>query len=637
LRRKRRKPGYPLQFFRCREKIPLLSLARFNPARRSRRHSHNGGKAVLNKIWDLKPKLLLLYFSFTVLLPVLILFFSLAVYNYNAVNIETEFFDYVIIQTSNNFSEKIREYKNILAQIVTNSDMTALFKRVNDAAPDSPYNAVLFNHLSSAFSNYTRMNNYIASAALISNSSEIILYQKSGSNKFLISKLNNQGFHRAFLKYGKDEYYFGVNIMQAATLPDAPDDTKNYVYFTYPAADLITKEAYGIISLEVDNTVFNTVISKHGSTIIDRQISPDSCVTTWDGTIIFSPAVENLGKNIKDLPHASAVVIRSRPIENSSLLLHLFLRRGSLQHYITKYSNIMIAFISISMLFFSATIVFVINRLMLRSKKIAGAISQFRKTYHVSPVNIGTNDEVLFAIADQFNMMSAEIEKLVQELKDKNENIRQAKDQQRRAELQALQAQINPHFIYNALDTINWIAIENDQHKISRMLSELGSLLRYSVSNIDTLVKLRAELEWMEKYVYIQSERFDREIALLRDIDDKANNFLIYKMLLQPLVENSILHGFRPMIRNPEITLSAHVMNDGRLKIKLSDNGRGMDEETLEWMRNIFRRADINDMNNVGVSNVVNRLWHYYGEESEIMVNSRLYQGTSIDIIIPMP
>jgi two-component system sensor histidine kinase YesM len=252
-------------------------------------------------------------------------------------------------------------------------------------------------------------------------------------------------------------------------------------------------------------------------------------------------------------------------------------------------------------------------------------------------IEINPNDELLFTIADEFNIMSEEIEKLLRELKNQNLHIRKVKDQQRNAEIQALQAQINPHFIYNALDHINWLAIENDQNEISLMLSELGGLLRYSISNIGSLVPLTSELEWMRRYVYIQSRRFEKTISLTIKTDIRADNFPIYKMLLQPLVENSIFHGFSSRkTNNPEILLSAFVLKDGRLEINLSDNGQGMDTKTCEMVQKMCRHVNSGQGKRVGLNNVVNRLWYYYGEQAELKVASICGRGTSFRIIIPL-
>jgi sensor histidine kinase YesM len=277
----------------------------------------------------------------------------------------------------------------------------------------------------------------------------------------------------------------------------------------------------------------------------------------------------------------------------------------------------------------------VTGRLWVKVKKIATAIKEFRKNPKDIAIDIDENDEILYAIADQFNKMASEITTLVAELKEKNKHVAMVMDQRRKAEIRALQAQINPHFIYNALDRINWIAIDNDQHEISSMLSGLASLLRYSISNIDILVTLKAEIQWMEKYIFIQGKRFDKKIDFVCSVYGDAIDFPIYKMLLQPLVENSILHGFAHISTGSRIELSARILQDARLKVILSDNGAGMDSEVLAKIHRMIEQKGNCETDNIGINNVINRLWLYYGDEAEISVESIKNTGTTFTIIIP--
>ncbi|GHT91967.1 hypothetical protein FACS1894140_3320 [Spirochaetia bacterium] len=597
---------------------------------------------MIKKARNLKTKLLLLYFSFIGILLVFIYFFSTKIYSDDTAHIENILFDYASSQISAKISDRIRNYKNIIAEIAMSKDMITLFqyseKGREGSPPDSMVgsassDAIIRNRLIEAFSNFLRTDNYIASAALVSRSSEMLLYQRFGGFDFLLAKQESEDFRHAFLKFGGEEYLYDVNIIEAVTLPGAPEETKRYMYFTYPAVEPITKELYGVLVLEVETTVFSAAIDLKRE-IASINFSLYSSITNADGVVVFSSLIENVGEKISVIIPDN-VSARSQLIENTSLYLNLFFERGFLQKFIDKFRNILIGFILVIITVFSIIVSMVIDRLIIQSGKIAQAIGQFRKTRQVSTLEIDPNDEVLFAIADQFNMMSGEIEKLLQELMDKNERIHQAKDHQRHAEIQALQAQINPHFIYNALDRINWIAIDNNQDEISHMLSELGSLLRYSISNIDSLVPLDAELEWMKKYVFIQGERYGKKIDLLMNIDSNAGGFPIYKMLLQPLVENSIHHGFHPDIESPEIRISSRILKDGRLEIILSDNGHGMDEAALNMIRRICSRENIDDTDNVGINNVVNRLWHYYGEFAELTVKSHAGEGTVFILIIP--
>jgi len=248
--------------------------------------------------------------------------------------------------------------------------------------------------------------------------------------------------------------------------------------------------------------------------------------------------------------------------------------------------------------------------------------------------NMDESDE-LYIIVHRFNEMKGRINSLIETLKRRNEEVRQAALNQKNAELKALEAQINPHFLYNTLDSINWRAIEHEEEEISDMLSALGSLLRYSVSNIDKEVILNAELSWIEKYIFLQRERFNYSFDCEYEVTEEAGNFVIYKMLLQPLVENTIMHAFVDTKEGGIILVKAYVRQDGMLEIRVRDNGTGIPREKLnELKRNVAEAKTINTQS-IGIYNVLHRLRIYYHDKAELIIDSEEGEGTVVVMIIP--
>lgn len=146
---------------------------------------------------------------------------------------------------------------------------------------------------------------------------------------------------------------------------------------------------------------------------------------------------------------------------------------------------------------------------------------------------------------------------------------------------------------------------------------------------------LGVELEWVEKYFNIQGERFGKKIVVHKRISEAALDFPIYKMLLQPVVENSIIHGFGSEMDNPQIFITAELTAESALLLTLSDNGKGMDDTTLARVRRTLGQHGEQDEDGIGVANVASRLWHCYGEKSNISVVSSPGQGTTFTIIVP--
>lgn len=178
-------------------------------------------------------------------------------------------------------------------------------------------------------------------------------------------------------------------------------------------------------------------------------------------------------------------------------------------------------------------------------------------------------------------------------------------------------------------------AIENDEEEISDMLATLGSLLRYSVSNIESMVCLEAEISWLKKYVFLQRDRFQNSFDCVYDVTEDAMGFPVYKMLLQPIIENTILHAFENVKEGGMINIEACVRKDGKLEIHIRDNGCGMDTLTLERIRKEIGENGALNSESIGISNVIHRLRIYYQEEADIMVKSKLGSGTEFILVIP--
>ena len=136
-----------------------------------------------------------------------------------------------------------------------------------------------------------------------------------------------------------------------------------------------------------------------------------------------------------------------------------------------------------------------------------------------------------------FNEMSGQLKQLV-------EKVKQSTVDQKNAELQAMEAQIDPHFLYNTLDTINWKALEHDDFEVSNMVGALADILRYSIRNPGDMVSIGQELSWLERYTMLQKEKLDQPLMIKTEVPEELMGYRIHKLLLQPFVENAINHGF---------------------------------------------------------------------------------------------
>ena len=208
--------------------------------------------------------------------------------------------------------------------------------------------------------------------------------------------------------------------------------------------------------------------------------------------------------------------------------------------------------------------------------------------------------------------------------------------------LNALQSQINPHFLYNTLETIREMALEHGEVELSRIISSLSLMFRYSMDFSNTVVPLEHELGQIQRYMKLQQLRFpDRfTLNLIRECDEEdIKQVMIPKFTIQPLVENAVKHGFHSMRKGCVLNIRLTAL-DGGFKIAVEDNGKGIEPESVKAMNHIIRcgrisRSEDSPHNGIGLHNVYSRLLLYFGEQSSVYVYSSLGVGTIVTIDFP--
>lgn len=216
----------------------------------------------------------------------------------------------------------------------------------------------------------------------------------------------------------------------------------------------------------------------------------------------------------------------------------------------------------------------------------------------------------------------------------------------KQTELTALQSQINPHFLYNTLDSIRGEALCNDDNNVADMIGALASFFRYSISKSGNVTRLRDELENVKNYMKIQEYRFRNRFHLEIEIDEadtKAYDCYLPRLILQPIVENAIYHGLDEVRTGGLVTIEVSLLED-YLMIVVMDNGKGMTVEELKNLnKSIFDRdfrkiVENSNSHNTGIAlpNIHKRIQLLYGSEYGISVYSSFGKGTDIEILLPL-
>jgi two-component system sensor histidine kinase YesM len=236
---------------------------------------------------------------------------------------------------------------------------------------------------------------------------------------------------------------------------------------------------------------------------------------------------------------------------------------------------------------------------------------------------------------DEIGFLQATFQRLVEYLQELILKEYQYKIDVVTAQLKMLQAQINPHFLYNILQTISTMALKKGAFDISDRLGELGSILRYSMNFREETVELQREIEQIENYLSLQSSRFDFTFEVC--VDSPCMQFVVPKMILQPLIENSIQHGIEQRTGAGLMEISASLA-DEFIVIEVTDNGNGFTEYQIGDIRKRFAEFHVRDPNEggIGLVNVLSRLRLFYGDPFHWHIASRPGHTTTIALYLPL-
>lgn len=270
-------------------------------------------------------------------------------------------------------------------------------------------------------------------------------------------------------------------------------------------------------------------------------------------------------------------------------------------------------------IFLSDSITKPIKQLQAGMKKVQEG--RFQPVY----IDAGGDNEIA-SLNRSFNRMTEHIDELMK--RNMAEQV-----EKRKSELKALQSQINPHFLYNTLDSIIWMIETDDSQQAIKMTSILARFFRQAIGNSDVFVTISQELEYTKNYLLIQQMRYRDKVTFDIQVNPDILECHIIKLVMQPLVENALYHGLKYKEGGGHIWITGYRL-ENKVILKVMDDGIGMDTETLQ---NLFRNKNKTGgkHNGVGLGNIQNRLKLYYGEEYGIQVDSEREIGTAITIEIP--
>lgn len=281
--------------------------------------------------------------------------------------------------------------------------------------------------------------------------------------------------------------------------------------------------------------------------------------------------------------------------------------------YYSLYFGIVLTFIAILLAFIiSGWIVKPLKNLLIGLKKIGEG--DFNNS-----LTVPSQDEIGLLVHN-FNNMNDKIQQLIEENYE-------TKIRENEAHIMALNLQLNPHFLSNTLNIINWMAIDNNQTDISKMIISLSSMLEYTLRHNEEIALFKDDFQWLKNYMFIMSNRFYGIFEVIYEIDYLLENQKVPKLFMQPFVENSIIHGFETVQSGGLVKISGTV-SENTVRFCIEDNGKGMSQETIYNVIN-------SNGDRIGVRNIDKRIKLIFGLEYGVSIHSELGRGTKVVITMP--
>lgn len=422
---------------------------------------------------------------------------------------------------------------------------------------------------------------------------------------------------------------------------------KNTSSYNNNYAIRIAKKLYGINDMEISFSCLLTidVAVEEFSNILDEfKPSKDSSIfiINKNSSVVVSPDYSLIGKDLSSLPYISEINKASN--QDYSSLVENINHNNTLVTY-KKINQFGWTIVSLSPLYglygelysLKTFVIFIIALFMtiamilalLLSENISYPIRKLIKSMYL--VQNGNFDIMVdYKRNDEFGYLITTYNKMVNQIKELIDKLYVSEARKREAELKALQAQINPHFLYNTLNSINCLALRHNNEDISTMVTSLSEFYMHSLSKGKDIISLNDERKQLESYLSIQKIRFKDKLEYSILFPAELSNYYTVKLVLQPIVENAIIHGIEKTSYKGIIHVTACKQND-MIVITIKDNGIGADIAEL----NTMLKNKSNSSKSYGIYNVNERLRQYFGNNFEIIFSNNAEAGITVTVIIP--
>ncbi|WP_194287346.1 sensor histidine kinase [Gracilibacillus oryzae] len=575
----------------------------------------------------LMSKLMLTYILLTVI-PISVL--GYIAYSQYTKSIEDEVGKYIpqlLEQANNNIDNQINDFKNLPDAVYNSSQVIEILRK--DA----------YQTKSTLLQDEFIVNSYLSRTYINNGNNDILgVFVLSKGRMFKSAKMNYKGFNKDSFPmiYGDDVDLQGrVEIILPSQTDITFENNVPFILFMRELRDYENQETLGAVFIAIQLSFLDEALKS-----LDKDHISSIWIADQNGKNVYHTNSDLIGEsdeNYSNYPNINGSFRTTQLAQNQLIsrnelsatdwtLFHSVALQDLTKETDMVRNGTIIVFI-IFVLLSTIISIFLAWNVSSPLNKLTRLMKRVEQGNFNVDLPINKNDEIGI-LANSFNSMIQKINQLIK----KNYQIEL---RQKDAELYALQSQINPHFMYNTLETIGYAVDEEDKETVTKMVTLLGKMLRYSLNNKEKLVLISQELDHINDYLTIQKFRFEDRVDFHFDEQIDTSIFYMPKFVMQPIIENSIKYGLEKL-EPTLISISIKKTNNDELHIRIEDNGPGIEKEVLTKLNHSLGQNPMaKRSSNFGLINVHARIAMIYGSAYGIRVESEKEKGTVVIIKIP--
>lgn len=423
----------------------------------------------------------------------------------------------------------------------------------------------------------------------------------------------------------------------------------NSIYLMHmacPLFDLYTRQIHGVVVISFNTQTLREMTNPSSAGAARRQSSA-GILTDENGVVIVHQRTSEIGKTLYTAQDGASLDPELYSVVNpTDLVLHESMELMGLHMYrvidraellaeprrFTLMVTLALCLIVAAMLL---SVIMIVRKMMRSVRALQRGLQTVQDGKLDVLVKSNTHNEI-GGIIGSFNDMALRLKQNDEQRRQQERKAIQALNRQRIAEIKALENQINSHFLYNTLNSINFTALAGGNLEVSRQLKHLAQMLRYTFEKSNGMVTVEREAGWLSEYLSLQKLRFGKVFDYRIRLDDDCALWPMRKLLLQPFVENSLMHGFAGRAHGGLLQIRFQTHDAGRMRVTISDNGCGIQTEKLQSL-NAFLSGDASqqDDSGIGLENACLRIKTYYRGEARVLLRSWPGIGTKVVLLLP--